>query len=497
MKWTIPFVWDVLSSNSLAYFDMRSSPTEGRQSVAVSLDLGSSAFSVGTSSVHPTSIGVEPVYPLPTGADISSTVPNSKVVMTYGSGGYVAQMGFSLITVNDQEFNITLGAMDSYDPPFPMGGNRNDVGILGLTWAADLKPAPFCVNGSEPVVTDRGRSCNPSSDSRTNLPLLNQLFKAQVVDKKTVEMLFEGSTQEMNRYGSLSYGGGPTYSGTAIELIPIYNLVYEGNYIIRVPEIYVGTYMLPYTERELQGNSTYSIPGVGVEWFGGWIVDSGFTYTLYPYNVYMNITAQIWEQYTGNMPRNKWENLVEIGKTSQSNCTHGPQFCAALDKIPCVSLLPEEIDGLPTVIMYIGGDSQVTWKFSATNYMYPLYNESTGGTNCYQLALAIGANNQGIIGNLQMSGYQVFLDQDTKTARIVELPPPSGTNTKTDTSDNHKLLIGVTIGCFVAFAAVIFAMFRYGLLGQRRKSDITGDTTRISKDENSGHTQQSPFHLEK
>ena len=94
MKWTIPFVWDVLSSNSLAYFDMRSSPTEGRQSVAVSLDLGSCAFGVGTSSVHPTNIGVEPVIPLPTGADISSTVPNSQVNMSYGSGGFVAQMGY-------------------------------------------------------------------------------------------------------------------------------------------------------------------------------------------------------------------------------------------------------------------------------------------------------------------------------------------------------------------------------------------------------------------
>ena len=468
---------------------MRSSPTEDRQSVAVSLDLGSSAFTVGTSSVHPTYIaGIEPVYPLPTGADISSTVPNSKMVMSYGSGGYVAQMGFSLITVNDQEFNITLGAMDSYDPPFPMGGNRNDVGILGLTWAADLEPAPFCVNGAEPVATPLGRSCNPSSDSRTNLPLLNQLFNAKVVDKKTVEMLFEGSTQEMTRHGSLSYGGGPTYSGTAIELTPIYNLAYRGNYIIRVPEIYVGTYKLPYTERELQGNQTYERYG----WFGGWIVDSGYTYTVYPYNVYMNITAQIWEQYTGNMPRNKWENLVEIGKTSQSNCTHGPQFCAQLDKIPCVSLSPEEMDGLPTVTMYIGGDSQTTWKFSATNYMYPLYTESTGGTNCYQLALAV--NDGGIIGNLQMSGYQVFFDQDTKTAQIVELPLPSGTNT--NTSDNHDLVIGVTVGCLVALAAIIFAMYRYGLLGQRRKSDITGYTPRRSIDENSEDTQPNPLHVE-
>ena len=488
MRWTIPFVWDVLASNSLGFFDMRSSYTESVQSIAVSLDLGSSGFAVGKSSVYPTDNGVEPVYPLPAGADISSVVLDSRLNMSYGSGGFNAQMSFSLIAVNGEEINITLGAIISYDPPFPMGGNTNDIGILGLCWATDLQPPPYCINGAVPIQTPQGRSCDPPSDSKENLPLLDQLVDANVLDKKSLELIFEGSTQEMNRNGSLSYGGGPTYNGTAIDLIPIYNQpdAYQGYYIIRVPEIYVGSYKLPYTEIELQGNSTFPIYGVE-EWFGGWIVDSGYTYTVYPYEVYMNITAQIWEQYDGSMQKSKWDTLVDIGKTSMIDCTVGPDWCASLEEVPCVSLSQDEIVGLPTVTMYIGEDSQVAWNFYATNYMYPLYEE-TADSKCYQLAIAYSPS--GIIGNLQMSGYQVFLDQDTKIAQIVEIPisNSNSTSNSNEGSTDVSLIIGLTVGCLVAFLAIAYTAYRW-----YRHGSVMSNDKKIRDPEEKSST--SPLHF--
>ena len=299
-QWSIPFVWDVNASNSLATLKVKSSSSGEVKSITVSLDLGSSGFAAGTENVYPGHSSVKPVLPLPQGPQNAyKIVPNSIVEMSYGSGNFSAYMATTLLNVDGLYSNVTLGAMYLYYPPFPMGGPKNDVGILGLSWEAYLQPPPYCINGAIPDKTAYGKSCYPEDDAIVNSPLLNQLDSIGLIERKTIEMLFLGSTQSipMNRYGTLTYGKDqPTYNCTGIDLQKIYGQAYQSYYLIRVPSINVGSVTLPFSEVDLQGNSKLSVNGVD-EWIGGWIVDSGWNYDVLPTAVYDSLTSTIWSQY--------------------------------------------------------------------------------------------------------------------------------------------------------------------------------------------------------
>jgi hypothetical protein len=175
-QWSTSFVWDVLTSNSLATLNIGAGDDISSSFVVVQLDQGSSGFAFGTAGVHPTTNGVDPLSPLPVGNDASfQIIPNSQVNQSYGSGGFHAAMATGLLKVNNDVINVTFEAIETYDPPFPMGGSMNDIGIIGLCWQANQQPPPYCINGAEISTNQYGMTCNPSSDAVTNIPFLQQL----------------------------------------------------------------------------------------------------------------------------------------------------------------------------------------------------------------------------------------------------------------------------------------------------------------------------------
>lgn len=420
--WQLFFVWDDATTNSLATFELTGAEGAGAGYVTVSLDLGSAFFSVATNGIYPVSDGYSPIYPLPNGTSVPFVVvPDSTVNASYGSGGFTASMATALINVNGALINITLGAMERYYPSFPLGGYLNNIGIWGLTYPP---PPPYCVNGASVVETSSGKGCFPSNDTVTSVPLLQQLNSSGAINRCSVKMVFEGNTRDMNRYGTLTLGANPKVNGKSVPLEPIYGLSYQHSYyIIRVPKMYVGDYQLPMSERTLQGNTLLEMYGESY-WFGGWIVDSGWMYTTLPQDVYNSTTAQMWEQYVladGTMTFSSWENLTNIGQVSGTDCLVGADYCAPLESIPCVPLSSTMLRGLPTLTMQLSNGS--TWEYPPENYMYPI----TSG--CYQLGLTV--NGQSIIGNLQMQGHSIFLDQETNIAQIKRISGGSSSSNST------------------------------------------------------------------
>jgi hypothetical protein len=280
-------------------------------------------------------------------------------------------------------------------------------------------------------------------------------------------MLFLGNTQDMTRNGVLNLGYPPTYNAVSVKLQPIYGQAnaYQSYYIVRIPSIYVGLYKLPFTERELQGNSTMDINGQSY-WFGGWTVDTGTTYTILPHWVYLNTTSIIWSQYTsagGTMTDIKWEELVAIGREADTNCLVGANYCTSLDDIPCVTLDVTDLVGLPT--LYFNMENDVVWKFTSENYMYPI----TSG--CYQLGIA--ESNYGLIGNLQMQDYQIYLDQDEKLAVITMIPSDNNDDSNSNIL-NIDDIVGIVLSVLV-FLGVSYKVVMLYYYKEDRSSSYNGN----------------------
>ena len=463
------------ANNSLDYIDVNGT---GNGNVTVQIDTGSPAFAFGVGNVVPDN-EVLPLSPLPQGSEMSlyNIDMTSINQQSYGSGGFSSRMANGEVKVAHDEYtNITFGAIFEYAPPFPMGGPYNDIGILGLCWNAQEfdSPSPYCINNDAIIYTDLGPTCNNTDDIVENIPLLYQLKANGVVQKLAIELIFEGNTSSMNRYGQFSMGGDISYDSNSpnvldqktVPLNKLYSSIYAHYYLISVPSMKVGNMVLPFGEYELEGNN-FIVEGNNTLYYGGWTVDTGTTYSLFPEAIYLNATAAIWEQYTGSMSYSSWLDLVSInsggGAAGGDGCTTNANWCAPMDEIPCVNLSEEELQGLPDITMDLQNG---TWVFPAENYMWPIREDTTTspGTKCYQLGF--GQSDYGLIGNLQMQGHQLYFDLENKVLTIGVLnsssPSPSPSIPPPTPSQQHAISSADIIG--IAFAVVIGVCILYGIV---------------------------------
>ena len=151
---------------------------------------------------------------------------------------------------------------------------------------------------------------------------------------------------------------------------------------------------------------------------------------------------------TSDISEEQWNNLVSNGKTD--DCTKVPDWCSPLENVPCVVLSSTAWQHLPTITFVIGENNDSTWDYRPEDYLYPLYAASANEI-CYQLGL-LGLDDNGIIGNLHMSGHQVFLDQDKKMAYIT--PINSYNPNPNDDDLNWDIIIGGLCGIFLFFVLV-------------------------------------------
>jgi hypothetical protein len=159
------------------------------------------------------------------------------------------------------------------------------------------------------------------------------------------------------------------------------------------------------------------------------------------------------------MTSSQWTQLVNIGLVSGNNCSIGADYCVtSLEDVPCVQLTSQELQQLPTIALQLYNSSNgetLYWNYPATNYMYQI----TPG--CYQLGLTIGDG--AIIGNLQMQGHVVFLDQANHIAQFYAIDNTgnieiNGNNNSSTLSRAH--VVGLSFG-LVALVWVLVYVFFY------------------------------------
>ena len=478
--WSVSFVFDNLTANSVASIPLSSlhnSYGNESGSVLVSLDLGSNFFAVAIEGLTLIPNGYTPLHPLPQGTTIPFNIDDTSIVnASYGSGGFQARLATGRLLLNSSTSTvINFGAMINYEAPFPIGGPKNVIGILGLNYPYG---PPYCVNSSVPVITPYGRNCAPSEDAVVNMPLLQQLNANGLVSDLTVTMRFEGSTPMMNRYGTLTLGSSYNTSFPTVPLEPIYGIEYTQYYITRIPALLVNGQPLNMTEVQLQGGTYLS--GCCENWFGGWIIDSGWLYTVLPYYVYLNTTAAMWASYQsagGTMSSLQWNQLVTLGLTSGNNCSIGADYCTnSLENVPCVILTINELNNLPMISLQLYNSSNgetIYWNYPSVNYMYQIT------TGCYQLGLTVGDG--AIIGNLQMQGHVVFVDQTNNIAQFYPIDTTTAVIIDNSSSNKYKFgttghIVGLTLGLFELICVLIYLYFY--LINKCKKKDKNKDNNK-------------------
>ena len=489
---TFPWQFDPVTGDSWTSLSLGS-----RGSARVTWDTASAIVAVAAAGCAyvDEAQSVLPVMAAPFAA--LSNVPRSQSEAHFGSGGYTGSMAtadLSVTLTTDSNASsvvavpLQVAAIQLVEAGgFPVGGPANLQGIVGLSWPNPvglgvMTLPPFCTNGSTPSLTPQGsRTCSPASGVVPGVPLLQQLAVATPLVRSTVTFRFDGSTATGTRHGAVTLGAGaptepdvvPSYAILALQ--KAWGIAYLDNYVVQVPSLAVGGTTLNFDANALAGGTV-----IRGHHYGGWVVDSGTCFMSMPEAVLNATLAELGRQYIaagGTMDATKVEALLETGRNFDGDARQPPYIGSVLNTSPpCVVVTAEEAHGLPTIAIALGAaPGNQTLLYTPDMYLYPVPSTQP---RCVQLGLS--ANDQGVIGSLNMQGHTVFFDQDNKQIAFAlnaqKATAPASTQRDLHATVAIGLGLGLGLGLPIAAAVaytVVWRGRRQGAIWGRRRTILS------------------------